>query len=80
MRGIVVGSVISVVLWTLLAWGGVCAWTCLESTVFSVSALALVSSLACILGAGIVSLTWVACLGEDVGPDTSVGPNLMTSD
>ena len=79
MRGIVVGTVLSIILWVFLGWCGVCACRWLEGTSFSVSALTLVSSLACIVLAAVAGVVWVAGIGEvQAVPAAELG--LATSD
>ena len=65
MRGIVVGAVLSLIVWVFIGWCGVCLCSWLEGTSFSGTALTLVSSLACIVVASVAGVVWVACLGED---------------
>ena len=79
MRGIVVGSVFTLILWVFLGWCGVCACRWLECTSFSTAALALVSSLACIIVAGIAGVVWVASIGEDEAT-TAMEVSLATAD
>ena len=79
MRGIVVGSVFTLILWVFLGWCGVCACQWLECTSFSASALTLVTSLACIVVASVAGAVWVACIGEDQA-ESAAELNLAISD
>lgn len=79
MRGIVVGSVLSLILWVLLGWCGICAANWLECTAYSRTALTLISSLACIVIATVAGGVWVASIGEDEA-ETVVELGLATSD
>ncbi len=79
MRGIVVGTVFSLTLWAFLAWCGVCACEWLDETGFSTSAMTLVTSLACIVVAGLVSVVWIGCLASD-DAKTSVEVALVSLD
>ena len=67
MRGIVVGAVLSVFLWTVLAWTVVSACTWLDAPLFSASVTALMGSLACINFAAIAAAIWLAaiCANEE---------------
>ena len=65
MRGIVVGAVLSVFLWTVLAWTVVSACTWLDAPLFSASVTALMGSLACINFAAIAAAIWLAAICAD---------------
>ena len=65
MRGIVVGTVLSLILWAFIGWCGVCACNWLQCTAVSGTALALVTSLACIVCAGIAGYVWLAGVSRD---------------
>ena len=65
MRGIVVGAILSVFLWTVLAWAVVSACTWLDVPLFSASVTALMSSLACINLAAMAAAIWLALVCAD---------------
>ena len=65
MRGIVVGAVVSLVLWTALTWTIVCACTWLDIGWFSASAGVLVSALTCISLAAVLAAVWLASMCAD---------------
>lgn len=65
MRGIVVGTVLSLILWAFIGWCGVCVCHWLECTAFSGTALTLVTSLACIVCAAVAGVVWLACVSSD---------------
>ena len=65
MRGIVVGTHLSFILWVFLGWCGVCAWSWIGGVEVSAAALPLASSLTCIVIAAVASVLWVAGIGED---------------
>ncbi len=60
MRGIVVGVVLSVHLWTVLACTVVSACTWFDAPLFSASVTALMGSLACINFAAIAAAIWLS--------------------
>lgn len=65
MRGIVVGAVLSLVLWTALAWAIVCACTCFDVGPFTPSITALVISFVAIDLAAVSAAIWLALVCED---------------
>ena len=65
MRGIVIGAVLSFLLWTVLAWAVVCACTWLDNAWISAPASALIFSFGCISVAAVSAVVWLVLLCAD---------------
>ena len=72
MRSIVNGAVLSLVLWTIVAWFVVCVGTWLDHGWSSSSGFAMLASLACMICATIATVLWMLHNG-DAEPEATAG-------